>query len=156
MLSTVWNIKVDRNTAFERTWTQKKSELDSWCFEPSQSQRITSGLKTNFSLCPSYLLNKLQNVPHKIFTQLFKNTSNKQFPSTLYILYNTPISRKKSKILSGITLRKSEYRDLSSKYFLLISNKSAHSIKISLTVITAPHTTQTGASSLLKIKECVK
>ena len=30
-----------------------------WCFEPSQPQRITSGLKTNFSLSPSYSLNKL-------------------------------------------------------------------------------------------------
>ena len=28
--------------------------LVSWCFEPSQPQRITSGLKTNFSLSPSY------------------------------------------------------------------------------------------------------
>ena len=26
----------------------------SWCFEPSQPQRITSGLKTNFNLSPSY------------------------------------------------------------------------------------------------------
>ena len=31
----------------------------SWCFEPSQPQRITSGLKTNFSLSPRYSLNKL-------------------------------------------------------------------------------------------------
>ena len=28
----------------------------SWCIEPSQPQRITSGLKTNFSLSPSYSL----------------------------------------------------------------------------------------------------
>ena len=28
-------------------------KLVSWCFEPSQPQRITSGLKTNFSLYPS-------------------------------------------------------------------------------------------------------
>ena len=34
-------------------------ELVSWCFEPSQPQRITSGLKTNFSLSPSYSLNRL-------------------------------------------------------------------------------------------------
>ena len=33
-------------------------ELVSWCFEPSQPQRITSGPKTNFSLSPSYFLNK--------------------------------------------------------------------------------------------------
>ena len=29
----------------------------SWCFEPSQPQRITSGLKENFTLSPSYSLN---------------------------------------------------------------------------------------------------
>ena len=34
------------------------SLLVSWCFEPSQPQRITSGLKTNFSSSPSYSLNK--------------------------------------------------------------------------------------------------
>ena len=38
-------------------WTQV--ELVSWCFQPSQPQRITSGLKTNFTLSPSYSLNKL-------------------------------------------------------------------------------------------------
>ena len=36
---------------------QAVSWLVSWCFEPSQPQRITSGLKTNFSLSPSYSLN---------------------------------------------------------------------------------------------------
>ena len=39
-------------------WTFCK-QLVSWCFEPSQPQRIISGLKTNFSLSPSYSLNKL-------------------------------------------------------------------------------------------------
>ena len=38
---------------------EKEKNLVSWCFESSQLQRITSGLKTNFSLCPSYSLNKL-------------------------------------------------------------------------------------------------
>ena len=33
-------------------------ELVSWCFEPSQPQRITSGLKTNFTLSPSYSFHK--------------------------------------------------------------------------------------------------
>ena len=35
-----------------------EEELVSWCFKPSQPQRITSGLKTNFSLSPSYSWNK--------------------------------------------------------------------------------------------------
>ena len=34
-------------------------KLVTWCFEPSHPQRITSGLKTNFSLSPRYSLNKL-------------------------------------------------------------------------------------------------
>ena len=32
---------------------QRERELISWCFEPSQPQRITSGLNTNFTLSPS-------------------------------------------------------------------------------------------------------
>ena len=34
------------------------SKLVSWCFEPSQPQRITSGLNTNFTLTPSYSFHK--------------------------------------------------------------------------------------------------
>ena len=30
------------------------SQLVSWCFEPSQPRRITSGLNTNFTLSPNY------------------------------------------------------------------------------------------------------
>ena len=33
-------------------------ELVSWCFEPSQPQRITSGLNTNFTLSPSLSFHK--------------------------------------------------------------------------------------------------
>ena len=32
--------------------------LVGWCFEPSQPQRITSGLNTNFTLSPSYSFHK--------------------------------------------------------------------------------------------------
>ena len=39
-------------------------KLVSWCPEPSQPQMITSGLKTNFNLSPSYSAQKLSN--HKI------------------------------------------------------------------------------------------
>ena len=34
------------------------SHLVRWCFEPSQPQRILSGLKTNFNLAPSYSFRK--------------------------------------------------------------------------------------------------
>ena len=45
----------------ELTWLHNaepklhEKRLVSWCFEPSQPQRITSRMKTNFSLSPSYL-----------------------------------------------------------------------------------------------------
>ena len=39
----------------------------SWCFEPSQPQRITLGLNTNFSLSPSHSFHK--SWYHKSFSQ---------------------------------------------------------------------------------------
>ena len=42
-------------------WLSKRQQLKklvSWCFEPSQPQRITSGLNTNFTLSPSYTFRK--------------------------------------------------------------------------------------------------
>ena len=38
--------------------TNNRSQLVSWCSEPSQQQRITSGLNTNFTLSPSYSFQK--------------------------------------------------------------------------------------------------
>ena len=35
-----------------------QQQLLSWCFEPSQPQRITLGLNTNFTLSPSYAFHK--------------------------------------------------------------------------------------------------
>ena len=35
-----------------------RTQLVSWCFKPSQPQRITSGLNTNFTLSPSYSFQK--------------------------------------------------------------------------------------------------
>ena len=47
------------------------SVLVSWCFEPSQPQRITSALNTNLTLSPSYSFHKLSY--HKsCFLSLFK------------------------------------------------------------------------------------
>ena len=42
-----------------------ESLLVSWCFEPSQPQRITSGLNTNFNLSPSHSFHK--SLDHKSF-----------------------------------------------------------------------------------------
>ena len=41
-----------RNGSVKRVW------LVSWCFEPSQPQRIPSGLNTNFTLSPSHSFHK--------------------------------------------------------------------------------------------------
>ena len=54
------------NTALEKQTKVKtrfiqwvvRSEWVSWCFESCQPQRIISGLKTNFSLSPSYSFHK--------------------------------------------------------------------------------------------------
>ena len=43
--------------------TTHMNELVSWCFEPDQLQKITSGLNTNFILSPSYSFHK--SVHHK-------------------------------------------------------------------------------------------
>ena len=42
--------------------------FDSWSFEPSQPQRITSGLNTNFTLSPSYLFHKSSYTSHVFFS----------------------------------------------------------------------------------------
>ena len=56
-------------------------------------------------------------------------------------------------MFTGFTFRNSEHKDLSSKHFFLTTIKSAHSIKIYLTVIVLLHATQTGGSSFLQKKE---
>ena len=44
----------ERNINKEFKSSAKVGLLVSWCFEPSQPQRITSGLNTNFTLYPSH------------------------------------------------------------------------------------------------------
>ena len=50
-------IRNDQLKQFDIAVTSR-SQLVSWHFEPSQSQTITSGLKTNFTLSPSYSFQK--------------------------------------------------------------------------------------------------
>ena len=45
--------------------------LVSWCFEPSQPQRITSGLNTNFTLSLSYSLHKSHTTSHVFWAYLY-------------------------------------------------------------------------------------
>ena len=54
-------------------FTYPDNKIVSWCFEPSQPQWVTSGLKTNISLSPSYSALKSSNHnilenPHKYKT----------------------------------------------------------------------------------------
>ena len=59
--------------------------LVSWYFEPSQPQRIISGLKTNFDLSSRYSAHvvnpqNLQNVKKLVLGQIYvKQTSNTKF-----------------------------------------------------------------------------
>ena len=47
-----------RQNSRQQAQEGKLSWSVSWCSEPSQPQRITSGLKTNFTLSPSYSFHK--------------------------------------------------------------------------------------------------
>ena len=47
------------------------AQLVSWCFEPSQPQRITSGLNTNFTISPSYSIHKSSYHKTCFFLSLF-------------------------------------------------------------------------------------
>ena len=59
-----WHIRYYQLSLFGfpvRLWQARQTtqKLVGWCFEPSQPQRIiTSGLKTNFNLSPSYSFHK--------------------------------------------------------------------------------------------------
>ena len=67
--------------------------LVSWCFEPSQPQGITSGLKTT----QVYLLviheTNFQTFHIKISKQLFKNTSHKHYLNTSYFVKHTNLTQ---------------------------------------------------------------
>ena len=59
-----------RQTRREREREKKKErERESWCFEPSQPQRIILGLKANFSLFPSYSIYKSLNHRSLLFVK---------------------------------------------------------------------------------------
>ena len=61
-----WPCGADEDSSCgEGHWGGRLKDLVSWCFEPSQTQRITPGLNTNFSLSPSYSFHK--SLYHKSF-----------------------------------------------------------------------------------------
>ena len=59
------------------------SELVSCCFEPSQPQRITSGLSTYFTLSPSYLFQKSSYHKSRFFSLfIFRGHSTRESASS--------------------------------------------------------------------------
>ena len=62
--------KTDQSDPWVASHTEAK-ELVSWCFEPSQPQRITSGLNTNFTLSPSYSFPESPYHKSRFFFSLF-------------------------------------------------------------------------------------
>ena len=66
------------NTKMGNQW-EEVSWLVTWCFEPSQPQKITSGLKTNFSQSPRYLFHKSLN--HMSVFSLSLSLSNRSSDS---------------------------------------------------------------------------
>ena len=57
------------------------SKLVSWCFEPSQAPRITSGLNTNFTLSPCYSFHKSSY--HKLFFLAYSYSADTQHGNRL-------------------------------------------------------------------------
>ena len=81
----------DLFTSISRTQCQLhlQSQFVSWCFEPNHSQRITSGLNTNFRQTPSYPFHK----------SLYKN----RFFFFLFLLFFVFFSQSTFQILSTIS-----------------------------------------------------
>ena len=63
----IGNLVSQTNTRCSSYGTE--NQLVSWCFEPSQPERITSGLNKNFTLSPSQLFHKLSY--HNFFYYFF-------------------------------------------------------------------------------------
>ena len=75
------------------TWNNKpiNSQLVSWYFEPSQPQRMISGLKASFNLSPSYCAHKSSS--HK-FSRVYKIS-----PGTNHIKQNIDTQTSNTKIV---------------------------------------------------------
>ena len=98
---------------------QRESEWVRECFEPSQPQRITSGLKKNFTLTPSYSFHKLSY--HKscfLSLLIFRGHSTWESASsrvTYFILQvstGTSVSQSQHRKKSGEVLEKIQVNGL--------------------------------------------
>ena len=101
---------------------KRVSYLASWCFEPSQPQRITSGLNTNFTLSPSYSFHK-PSYHKSCFLSLFifRGHSARE-PASSRVTYlilkaytGTGVSHSKHRKESGEVWQKCGWMDLKSR-----------------------------------------
>ena len=87
--------------------------LVSWCFKPSQPQRITSGLNTNFTLSPSYSFQK-SSYHKSCFLSLFifhghstrEPSSSRETYFILRAYTGTGVSHSQQRKKSGDVLKK--------------------------------------------------
>ena len=79
----------------------------SWYFEPSQSQRIISGLKTNFSLSPNHSVHKSSK--HK-FSEIFKICSDTNSHKTKHPHTNTKQKVLKELVFPLLPLKKKAHK----------------------------------------------
>ena len=91
----------------------KVSQLVSWCFEPSQPQRITSGLNTNFTLSLSYLFHKSSYHKSIFFSLFIFHRHSTQEPASSRVTYfilraytGTGVSRSQRRKKSGEVWKK--------------------------------------------------
>ena len=66
-----------------------RTQLVSWCFEPGQPQRNTSGLKTNFTLSPNYSFHKPfdhKSLYSQTTTQILSTVSERKPRRTKHVL----------------------------------------------------------------------
>ena len=107
-----------RFSSFMSSTCQFFTIVSSWCFEPSQQQRITSGLNTNFTLSPSQSHSFHKSSYHKsvfFFSLFIFRRHSTQEPASSRVTYfilraytGTSISQSQHRKKSGEVLEKIE------------------------------------------------
>ena len=73
----------------DNTNVDNNKKLVSWCSEPSQPQRITSGLNTNFTLSPSYPFHQLSYHKSCFFSLFIFRRHSSREPASGRVTYFT-------------------------------------------------------------------
>ena len=98
-----------RRTTFNAHVIERFS-LVSWCFEPSQLQRITSGLNSNFSLSPSHSFHK--SIHHKSFLSLSLSLSLSLFNHSSKSIHNFGTQNQKKSFGAYLYSRSTQHGNL--------------------------------------------